>query len=182
MVAIPMTKHLRKEGSTTSAHENSEKKHMRSAVRHLGTEWILMRVEALQGMMQEVNKTLGTGACVVWYLGGKGAGKSLAGIIQKRTQSDDMQEIWRKIVEIYGRCGWGKVQPIMFRQETSEFLIRIYDNAFVKGIRSQTSSCYYVKGLLEGILEQLTGKHAKSEEIKCMAKGDPYCEFVLVLN
>lgn len=177
-----MTKQLHKEDSTTSVNKKSERKHIQGVIRHLGTEWILMRVETLQGMMQEVNKVLGTGACVVWYLAGKGAGKSIADFIQKRTKLDSMQKICKKIAEIYERCGWGRMQQIMFRQETSEFLIRIYNNAFVRGIESQTSSCYYVKGLLEGILEQLTGKHAKSEETKCMAKGDLYCEFILVLD
>lgn len=181
-MAIPMTKRLHKEASTTSVYKKSERKPTRGVIRHLGTEWILMRVEALQGMMAEVNKAFGTGAQVVWHLAGKGAGKSMANLIQKRIKSDSIKDVSKKIAEIYERCGWGRVQPIIFRQKTSEFLIRIYNNAFVRGIRSQTSSCYYIKGLLEGIFEQLTGKHAKSEETKCMAKGDPYCEFILVLD
>jgi predicted hydrocarbon binding protein len=171
-----------REGSTASVYEKPKRKRVRGVIRHLGTEWILMRVETLQGMRREVCKALGTGANVVCYLAGKGAGKSLAELLQRRTKSGTIQEAYEKVAEIYERCGWGVMQSVMFRQKTGEFLIRIHNNAFSRGIRSRTSSCYYLKGLLEGILEQLTGKCARSEETKCMTKGDEYCEFIVVLK
>jgi len=177
-----VARNISEKGSTTSVYERSEKKFMRGVIRHLGTEWILLRVEALQGMMAEVNKAFGTGARVVWYLAGKGAGKSMADLIRKRVKSDNIEEIGKKVAKIYERCGWGRVQLVMLRQKTGEFLIRVHNNAFARGTRSQTTSCYYLRGLLEGIAEQLTGKHAKTEETKCMSRGDPYCEFVLVLD
>jgi predicted hydrocarbon binding protein len=177
-----MTDPLNKEVLTASDYKQCERKPMQGVIGHLGTQWILMSVEAFQGMMTEVNKIFGTGASVVWHLAGKGAGKSLANLMGKKAKSDSILDVCKKIAELYERCGWGKVQPIILRQKTSEFLIRIYNNAFARGIQSQTLSCYYIKGLLEGILEQLIGKHARSEETKCISKGDPYCEFILVLN
>jgi predicted hydrocarbon binding protein len=177
-----MINHLNREGSTASTYKRSKRKGSREIIKRLGTQWILMRVETFQEMRREVSKALGTGASVICYLAGKGAGRSLANLIQQRTKTNTLEEIYEKIAEIYERCGWGSLQSVMFRQKTGEFLIRIHNNAFARGVRSQTSSCYYVKGLLEGILEQLTGRHSISEETKCMAKGDAYCEFIVVLK
>ena len=39
---------------------------------YLGTGLVLMRVEALHGMIEEVNKVLGTGGSLIWYVAGKG--------------------------------------------------------------------------------------------------------------
>jgi len=177
-----MINNLNREGSTAWVYKRRKRRRARGIIKQLGTEWILMRVETFQEMRREVSKVLGTGASVIWYLAGKGAGRSLANLIQRRTKTNTLQEIYEKVAEIYERCGWGSLQSVMFRQKTGEFLLRIHNNAFARGVRSQTSSCYYVKGLLEGILEQLTGRHSKSEETKCVAKGDAYCEFIVVLK
>ena len=40
-------------------------------------------------------------------------------------------------------------------------------------------SCYFEKGVIAGIVEGYTGSGVKIEETKCLAKGDPYCLFVI---
>lgn len=177
-----MTNSLNLKGSEASVYKRRKRKHARGVIRHLGTEWILMRVETFHEMRREIDKALGTGASVVCYLAGKGAGRSLANLMQQRAKTNTLEEIYKRIAEIYEKCGWGILQPVLFRQRTGEFLLRIYNNAFARGLQSRSSACYYVKGLLEGIIEELAGRHAKSEETKCMAKGDAYCEFILVLK
>jgi predicted hydrocarbon binding protein len=155
----------------------------RERITHLGVDWILLRVEALQGMVEEVNKALGTGGSLVWYTAGKGAGRSIAKVLQKYFKEDESFEVmFDKIKDYYARWGWGKVKNVFLREKTGEFIIRIRDNAFARGQHSQTPSCYFVKGYLEAMMETLTGKHATSEETKCMAKGDPYCEFQIIID
>jgi predicted hydrocarbon binding protein len=177
-----MTRRFRKEGLTASTYEKFEMDQLQDMARRLGTEWILLRVEAFQGMKREVGRALGTGAYVVCYLAGKGAGKSMAKLIQERIKSNSLKEVCMGIAEIYEGCGWGRLRLIIPRQNLGEFRIRIYENAFVKGINSRASSCHFIKGFLEGILEHLVQNRVKSEETRCMAKGDSYCEFVLRLR
>jgi predicted hydrocarbon binding protein len=170
-----------KEGLNVSACGKLESGQLQGVAGQLGTEWILMRVEAFHGMKREVGKALGTGAYVVCYLAGKGAGKSMARLMQEKIKSNSLQEVCTEIAKVYERCGWGRLQLVVPRQELDEFRIRIYDNALVKR-DSQASSCHFIRGFLEGILEHLVQKHVKSEETMCMAKGDSHCEFVLVLK
>jgi len=159
-----------------------KRKH-RERITHLGDDWILLRVEALQGMFEEVNKVLGTGSSLVWYTAGKGAGRSMAKVFQTRLkEGESLAAFFDKFAQSYARWGWGRIEKTFLREKTGEFIIRIYDNAFARGQHSQTPSCYFVKGFIEGLMETLTGKHATSEETKCMAKGDPYCEFQITID
>jgi predicted hydrocarbon binding protein len=155
----------------------------RGQITHLGVDWVLFRVEALQGMFEEVNKVLGTGSSLVWYTAGKGAGRSMAKVFQAHLKErESPATVFDKIARSYARWGWGRIEKALLREKTGEFIIRIYDNAFARGQHSQTPSCYFVKGYIEGLIEKLTGKHATSEETKCMAKGDHYCEFQITLD
>jgi len=152
-------------------------------IKHLGTDWVLLRVETLNGMMDEVNKTLGTGGSLVWYIAGKGAGRSMVKILRKIPKDrESLEKTFNNFKDLYARWGWGLVKKVLFREKTGELIIRIWDNAFARGRHSQVPSCYFVKGYLEGLLETLTGKHATSEETKCIAKGDSYCEFQITLD
>jgi predicted hydrocarbon binding protein len=149
----------------------------------LSVDWILLRVEALQGMFEEVNKVLGTGSSLVWYTAGKGAGRSMAKVFQTHVkEGESPSAFFDKFAHSYSRWGWGRIEKTFLREKTGEFIIRIYDNAFAREQHSPMPSCYFIKGYLEGLIETLTGKHATSEETKCMAKGDPYCEFQITID
>lgn len=38
---------------------------------------------------------------------------------------------------------------------------------------------FFITGLLEGVVESISGKEVKGKETKCIAKGDRYCEFII---
>ena len=167
----------------TSLRRVKVKRKHKGRITHLGVDWILFRVEALHGMVEEVNKVLGTSSSLVWYTAGKGAGRSMAKVFQTHLkEKESPAAVFDKIARSYTRWGWGRIERTLLREKTGEFIIRIYDNAFARGQHSQTPSCYFLKGYIEGLIETLTGKHATSEETKCMAKGDPYCEFQITLD
>lgn len=147
-------------------------------IKYLGADWVLFRVESLQGMIEEVNNVLGTGGSLVWYTAGKGAGRSMSKVFQRYLkEGENLEAVFNKIGSYYARWGWGRVEKVLLREKTGELIIRIHDNAFAREQHTQMPSCFFVKGYLEGLVEKLTGKHVTSEETKCMAKGDAYCEF-----
>jgi|GEM_PF-1121274 len=167
----------------TSLKRVKVKRKHKGRITHLGVDWVLFRVEALHGMVQEVNKVLGTGSSLVWYMAGKGAGRSMAKVLQTHLkEKESLAAVFDKIARSYTRWGWGRIERALLREKTGEFIIRIYDNAFAREQHSQVPSCYFLKGYIEGLIETLTGKHATSEETKCMAKGDHYCEFQITLD
>lgn len=149
---------------------------------HLGAEWVLIRVETLHGMMKEVEKVLGTGASLVWYMAGKGAGKSLIKTMRKELETKDLRKICNFLISFYESCGWGRGEITSWHPGKGKLTLQIWDNAFAEKNSSNISSCYFLKGFIEGVLEELIGRNVKAEELKCISKGDGYCEFVISVN
>lgn len=166
----------------TNSKMESLTKVISSMKKPLGARWILMRVETLHGMMREVEKVLGTGACLVWYTAGKGAGKSLASLIKKEFENYNLKGISQFLTKFYNRCGWGRSEVISWRKQQSNIVLRVWNNAFAEKGSSKTPSCFFLKGFIEGILQELTSKCAKVEETRCISKGDEYCEFQICLR
>jgi len=53
--------------------------------------------------------------------------------------------------------------------------IRIRENCESFGMRSEEPSCYFTTGFLNGFFSVVKNQHVK--ETKCIAMGDPYCEW-----
>ncbi len=99
---------------------------------------------------------------------------------------EDPWEMVRVIVErIMPGMGWGEFQLV----ETSENPLRVVVRVSrpyveVTGITSSESPiCYPMKWLLAGVLKVVLSEvgftgELDAEEVKCVAKGDPYCEVV----
>ncbi|RLE81914.1 MAG: hypothetical protein DRJ51_02815 [Thermoprotei archaeon] len=57
--------------------------------------------------------------------------------------------------------------------------VRVYENFECKGRESTEPTGHFFRGFLAGILRVLWNVDVTVAEEKCIAKGDPYCEFVV---
>lgn len=80
-------------------------------------------------------------------------------------------------------CGWGDVRIEQMKLEKGEETVyKIEKNPFaiiykkIYGIQKKGVDDYLL-GLFAGGTYAISGKEVKGEETKCIAKGDPYCEF-----
>ncbi|HID18214.1 TPA: hypothetical protein EYP27_01585 [Candidatus Bathyarchaeota archaeon] len=145
---------------------------------YLGTEWVLLRVEALQGMFNETVKAFGSGAYTIWYLAGKGAGKAMAELIIGLKKEVPVEQVVEMVCNELSRLGWGRLEVETLDVSGGKYIFRVYNNPFARGREAvKETACLYVKGYLEGIMEALTGKGVKLRENTCVAEGAPYCEF-----
>jgi len=88
-------------------------------------------------------------------------------------------------IETLGRLGYGKI--IEFKEESEKIIIRIKDSWTSRALKynnytTKFPTCYIELGLFQGILEGALKKEVESEEVKCQAKGDEYCEFLFELK
>jgi len=58
-------------------------------------------------------------------------------------------------------------------------IVKIKNNPICQGITSKTPVCHIISGTLARIKEEATGEKFYVREIKCAAKGDDTCEFVI---
>ena len=98
-------------------------------------------------------------------MAGAMAGKQLGVQFMKLGLRED--ETVRRMVNLFEYCKVGKVSM----DET----IRIKENCESFGILVEQPTCFFTTGFLNGFFSAVKNQHVK--EVKCIAVGDPYCEW-----
>jgi len=103
-------------------------------------------------------------------MGGTKAGKEVAEHLMNAGLSED--EAIKRVINFLQYCKVGKV--------TAGETIQILDNCETlvmktTNIKVEQPICYFTTGFLNGLYSAVKNKHVR--EIKCIAAGDPYCEW-----
>jgi len=98
-------------------------------------------------------------------MGGAKAGKEVGEKLMEAGMRDD--EAVSRVLHFLEYCRVGKI--------TSDDTIRMMQNCESFGMRSEKPSCFFTTGFLNGFFSTVKNKHVK--ETKCIAIGDPYCEW-----
>lgn len=102
---------------------------------------------------------------------------------------EDLYEYYRKYVSsgkdmltlipfLAKAVGWGvieEIKPLLF----GRYRVKIYDNIECETCKPSNEMCgHFSRGMLAGLLSKIAGREMVVEEVKCIARGDPYCEFI----
>jgi predicted hydrocarbon binding protein len=98
-------------------------------------------------------------------MAGAMAGKRLAEHLLNLGLRED--EATGRMVDLIEYCKVGKVSM----DET----IRMKENCESFGIKVEQPTCFFTTGFLNGFFYAVKNQHVK--ETRCMAMGDPYCEW-----
>jgi len=107
---------------------------------------------------------------MVLGMGGARAGKQVGERLLEAELNED--EAVKRILNFFNQCKVGKV--------TVDETIRIVENCESSQTKlfttkEKTPSCYFTTGFLNGFFSAVKNQHVK--ETKCIAIGDPYCEW-----
>jgi len=107
---------------------------------------------------------------MVLGMGGARSGKQVGKRLLEAGLSED--EAVKRVLDFLNQCKVGKV--------TVDETIRIVENCEVSQIKlfmtkEKVPSCYFTTGFLNGFFSAVKNQHVK--ETKCIAMGDPYCEW-----
>jgi predicted hydrocarbon binding protein/KaiC/GvpD/RAD55 family RecA-like ATPase len=106
-------------------------------------------------------------------MGGTKVGREVGEHLMDAGLGED--EAVQRVIHFLKHCKVGKV--------TAGETIKIEDNCenfYMKlsKLRSQEPSCFFMTGFLNGLFSAVKNQHVR--EIKCIAAGDPYCEWEIV--
>jgi predicted hydrocarbon binding protein len=105
-------------------------------------------------------------------MGGARAGKKVGERLMEAGLNED--EAVKRVLTFLEHCKVGKV--------TMDETIRIRENCenFVTWLFTTTDepSCFFTTGFLNGLFSAVKGQHVR--ETKCVAAGDPYCEWEII--
>jgi len=114
---------------------------------------------------------------IFWYAGHE-VGSSIKTVYEKTFAAKDVDSILALFETQLALLGWSLVEIVKLDEEKRSITLRLFDNwecGMFKG--SSKPQSHLFRGLLEGFFSSLFGVEMEAKETKCIAKGDPYCEF-----
>ena len=136
------------------------------------------RIEEICSRLSEIFQS---GAKVIIFEAGKAAGKRFVEETSDITKVDK-QLFLKTVSQRFTDAGLGKIETVEFDLEQAEVKFRIWNNFFAElGCeKSMYRSC--IEGFVSGMYEQIMSKTPKIQKTKCVANGDPYCEWHMSLK
>jgi len=144
----------------------------------LGQEAVIIDLRMIGHMFSRLDEVFGTGASVILYEMGMRAGKV---IVEEVAECGIPEKDMMKVIAAMGVArGWGITEILSWDPKAARLVLRIWENFECKPLagRKRKPHSHLMRGLIAGIVSRLTGQPVKVREVKCLAKGDPYCEFV----
>jgi predicted hydrocarbon binding protein/KaiC/GvpD/RAD55 family RecA-like ATPase len=101
-------------------------------------------------------------------MGGAKTGQDIGKRLTDAGFSDD--KAIRRIIDLMEYCKVGKV--------ALDDTIRMKENCEAFGLETGEPSCFFTTGFLNGLFSAVKNQHVR--EVKCIAAGDPYCEWEIL--
>ncbi len=74
--------------------------------------------------------------------------------------------------------GLGRMEVVEASATPPQVVMRVYDCFECElGIGARKPFSNFIRGILAALIAQLFNGRMEAKELKCVAKGDPYCEF-----
>ena len=145
----------------------------------LNRRFILLSESAMKSVVVRLRETFGTGGLAFLYHQGKIVGSELAETYKEMGISDLKDAIKMFLLHL---LALGRYLGEITYYKEDRIIIRLHRNwecevAMKHNVKGPAS--YFERGVIAGFLEKFTGKKVSVHEIKCLAKGDPYCEFLV---
>ncbi|MBI3840372.1 MAG: hypothetical protein HY297_00190 [Thaumarchaeota archaeon] len=129
-------------------------------------------------MFSRIRKIFGSGADLIIYEMGTATGENDAKELQALMGDDVVARNITELVFLYAAQGWGMPELVDLSLEPLKATLRIHDNFECAYTKSGSVNSQYIRGHLVGLGKGVFGKMVTCEEVKCLAAGDPYCEFM----
>jgi len=144
-----------------------------------GKRCLIIRQELMREIMNGVREEWGSAGNVFLYHMGKRAGALLWKTHSHFTERTE--ETIRILEAIMKSTGLGEFKFEM-NANGSLFKVIVKYSFECENQKQETENgqSQFIRGLIAGIIGELLGKNVEVKETKCIARGDPYCEFIVI--
>ncbi len=150
----------------------------------IGHPVMLFRFEFLVAIQKQLETTIGPSAKGVMYLAGERAAEEVLPAMSERLKElspgRESAVALRRMSDTWAAIGVGRATITEFDSVEGRFAFQIEQGTFpVAYGPSPRPVCHLWAGWAAGVAKRLFGKGAMCEEVRCIAAGDPVCEFVI---
>lgn len=141
---------------------------------------IVFRVETIAEMFRKLRDTFGSGAALIIYTMGMGAGRNRAESVGKKYGAVGLRALQIIMAERTAR-GWGLVEVKKMDEGKLEAVVEVedlFECLPYRGAMKEPQSVFF-RGYLEGVFSVLFNKKVRVREVECVAKGDQKCVFAI---
>jgi len=147
-------------------------------VTFLGKRAIILSKRFYETLIKRLSEKLGPGYSAILYYIGAEIGRHLCEAHAEALGSD-LDGLIKILRGMFSCLGLGRLNVDL---RAGKAIVKVYDS-FECELFEEGPSSHFVRGLLAGWISAMFGvdvSQVKSFEVKCIAKGDPYCEIVII--
>ncbi|MHC1590961.1 MAG: hypothetical protein ACXQS8_02650, partial [Candidatus Helarchaeales archaeon] len=134
----------------------------------------IMSKQQFQFWFMTIKKLLGKGAASLLLRVGRETGREMLAHLNTMILSD--KEAFNYLLLTLNKLGWGKFWNVVFNAD--EITLELHHS--LEGYEEGASSCYYIKGILEGMGETYMECPVLAIEESCIARKERNCKFKIV--
>ncbi|MCX8183406.1 MAG: hypothetical protein N3F08_03190 [Crenarchaeota archaeon] len=141
---------------------------------------VIFRRRVYESLFKGVREKFGTAGEAMLYYQGFSIGQRTSQAYWEETGLEKPEEL-TGFLKIYLRTmGWGIMNIAELNVEKGEACVHIHQSFECEaGKDSETPYGHFTRGILAGFFTGIFGREAKAVETKCIARGDPYCEYTI---
>jgi predicted hydrocarbon binding protein len=144
---------------------------------------MVLDADFIKALSSSLTKTFQTGATVILYHMGLAYGELLGQrILESGGLSTQTQNAYRQRYAslAIGKFKWPSLAALAASGAPAQLTVTLGDSFFAKSIgRTGQPECHVVRGILEGTAKVILKKDYQCQEVKCLSKGDQFCEFLI---
>jgi predicted hydrocarbon binding protein len=142
---------------------------------------LMVTVDSMMTVFRHMREMLGEKvACVVIHQMGVSSGEAIYRAFEARFGRQASREELEEFLHLVRCTGWGWETLTELHMETSTAKVTFAGSVeclFFSG--SSQPQSQFVRGTYSGFFSGLFGKIVEADEVRCVAKGDSICEFLL---
>ena len=139
---------------------------------------IILLVSTFSDTLKRMKSEWGSGAEAFLYYLGYDMGYDCARIFRQEIKY--YREEIMEVLKVIQALGWGRIKKLELdfdRKRGRLIILDLFESETSRG-QFAVPKCHFFRGFLAGFLSQLLEVNIKVAEVRCIAKGDPHCEFV----
>ena len=143
-----------------------------------GMRAILLGLADMKGLVEGIKEELGkkAGESLLYHLG-YATGRKLHSIYAAPLKVNEIEEGVILLKALVRGERWGEITDYEIKEDKVIIKLEKLWECEIHKNKTNTPSGNYLKGILTGFFRSLLGREPIVEETKCIAIGDPYCQF-----
>jgi len=145
-----------------------------------GKRAVIFRRRVYESLFKGIREKFGTAGEAMLYYQGFAIGQRTCQAHREETGLEDPKELVGLSKAYFRTVGWGIMDVVKMSLEAGEAQIRVYQSFECEaGKGSEAPYGHFIRGILAGFFTEIFQREAKAVETKCIATGDPYCEYTI---